>query len=404
MGSSNSVMPEKLHPYCMGIMLTNDCNLACKYCFSEAGDKEAILLSKQKIDTIISEVVRNAQVHTALSKRGLSNAGTSIDVELTISGGGKPTFYWEQFKYTVESFKEKCAKNGLKSSILLVTNGIQQDEHARFIIENCERINVSFDGTPELQNSQRPMRNGRESFRFVDRFIRNCEKYGKRILVRSTIMADCMHKIGEIVDYVFGNYSNVSVVHIEPMMPFGRAERLDHIIGENISKEFVAEYIKQSDRVTCMYPGRELFCTLFDYELKDYFCSAAVGAHPWVHPNGLLYPCKDELDAKHCIGVVENNIRFNSSFEPLSTNLDKCRKCFAFYHCAGGCPRNIPKDVYGNCATEEAKFNCSAVQWYWKHILSDASKGIAHGRFVVEEIGDFPMRNLFRCVRIIENT
>lgn len=399
----NSVKPWKLHSYCIGIMLTNNCNLACKYCFSKAGDMAETQLSKDQIDTVINETIHNAQVHKALANRGFLTVDSDIEVELTISGGGEPTFHWEVFKYTIDTFKEKCSNAGLKSSVLLVTNAIQQGERIKYIIDRCDRINVSFDGTPTFQNAQRPLRNGDKSFLLVDNFIRQCEAAGKNLLIRSTVMGDNLNRIGEIADYVFDCYSNVNVVHIEPMISLGRAEKLKHIIGNDIAHEFALEYIKQSDRVAKKYPNKELFCTLFDYELKDYFCSAAVGAHPWVHPNGMLYPCKDELEDKYCIGVIKDTgIEFNKSFEALSMTTDKCKKCFAFYHCAGGCPRCIPKDVYGNCATKEALFHCSAVQTYWKEILKDAANGISHGRFVVEKIDDFPMNHLFKCIRISE--
>ena len=148
------------------------------------------------------------------------------------------------------------------------------------LIRNCDRINVSFDGTPEIQNKNRPMKNGKDSFSSVHRFLQRCEALGKSTLVRATLMPEDLSRINEIGNFVFKTYPAVSCIQIEPMMPLGRGGALDYQLDQKELYSFADNFIHAVETFSEKYPTKKLVCTLFEYNLQDYYCSASTGAHP----------------------------------------------------------------------------------------------------------------------------
>ncbi len=360
---------ESLHSYNLGIIPTNECNLRCRYCYSETGEKPKQNLSKQQVTNYINHLIKNAVIHSKIQHE-------SVEAKLIITGGGEPTFQWELFKYIVDYFSSKCEQYNIKKKIGLVTNGIMSESHAEYIIENVEQINLSADGFAEIQNAQRPMVNGKESFELVEKFIRTCEKRGKKLLVRATVLAENFHRLTEICDFFFGKYSNVIALHFEPLFYVGRGSRL----GENHSQklmEFMRSYIEVYQYVNEKYSDKNLYNSSFDYRLKEYFCSASLGLNPWLHMDGSLLPCTDYVQEPELqiAKVTDLGITINPIFKKMIHNLKECEKCFAFYHCGGGCPHNIEKDANGNNLNAHSEAYCKMVEQYWRIAITTLGEG-----------------------------
>ena len=61
----------------------------------------------------------------------------------------------------------------------------------------------------------------------------------------------------------------------------------------------------------------------------------------------------------------------NNSFSSLAKTTSKCENCFAFYHCAGGCCRNILQDADGNMLTEYAEQFCDTTKEFWHRVFAE---------------------------------
>lgn len=360
---------ERLHPYNMGILPTNECNLRCKYCYSETGEKPKQSLSKAQIRHFIHLMVKNAVLHSKIQKK-------RIQSKLVISGGGEPTFHWENFEYIVEYFSSECSKYNIDKKIVLITNGVMSSLNADYVIKNIDQINLSVDGFPDIQNIQRPLVNGNGSFPYVDRFIRQCEKYDKELLVRATVLQENFENMSEICRYFFDSYTNITTLHFEPLFYVGRGSRL----GENHYKMlscFLDSYIRAYQYVNRQYPNKRLYNSSFAYNLQEYFCSASLGLNPWLHMDGKILPCTDHVEGEDMVvaKISEDGIDINRSFKRMIYTLDKCVECFAYYHCGGGCPHNIEKDEVGNNLNPRSEAYCDMIAEYWKKAIISIGKG-----------------------------
>lgn len=380
----------------MGVLLTNQCSLRCIYCFSEAGDKLEETLSIEQIEVLIKTMVKNAVINKKM------NLGRETISELTISGGGEPTHDWNKFTFCVEKFKELCVKNGIVPKIKVVTNGCMSDKHADYVIKNIDDINVSFDGTELIQNYQRPLSNGQGSYPIVKRFINKCGEADKKILVRATVLPDNFSKVGDIVDELFEEFENVDCVHVEPMISLGRATNISKGKANKLL-DFMFGYIDAVKRVKHKYENRQVVNSLFSYGLTEYFCSASLGTHPWVHMNGKIMPCKDYMSkSEHIVGELDQSgVKFNKEFKPLLYNMAKCKECFAYYHCGGGCSVNMPKDENGECTVGFSREMCSMIKKYWEYVLNILIEEREFGNLKMEELVDDELKNLVNIYRII---
>ena len=360
---------ESSRPYNMGILPTNECNLRCRYCYSETGERPKQNLSKSHVRIFINLLVKNAILHSKAQKR-------RVESKLVISGGGEPTFQWGLFKYIVEYFTSICNEHNISRKIVLVTNGVMSGSNTDYVIKNIDQINLSADGFPDIQNAQRPLVNGSGSFEYIDKFIHRCEESGKELLVRSTVLHDNFENMQEICKYYFNNYSNITTLHFEPLFYVGRGNRL----GDGHYKmlnQFLDSYIMAYQYVNSRHPGKHLYNSAFSYQLQEYFCSASLGLNPWLHMDGNILPCTDHVDGADMViaKVTEDGIRINRSFQRMIYNLNKCRECFAFYHCGGGCPHNIEKDPEGNNLNPKSEAYCKMVAEYWKRAIISIGQG-----------------------------
>ena len=125
--------------------------------------------AKRAIDTIVKNSVDQ--------KTGMIHVG--------YHGGGEPTVNWKVLTGSYDYAIRKCKKNNLSLHSSICTNGIISKEKALWIIKNIQDVAISMDGTPELQNKQRPMQNGKNSFEAVastiDFFNENKKVYNIRL-------------------------------------------------------------------------------------------------------------------------------------------------------------------------------------------------------------------------------
>lgn len=383
---------ETLYPYNLGIIPTNECNLRCCYCYSETGEKPRKRLTEKQVENYINLLIRNAIIHSKVKKE-------PVEAKLVITGGGEPTFQWELFQFIVEFFSSQCALHNLKKKIVLVTNGIMNAAHVEYVINNIDQINLSADGFPEIQDVQRPTVSGEGSFKYLERFIRICERNKKIISVRATVLADNFLKMTEICKFFFANYSNISTIHFEPLFYVGRGKRLDDNHYQNLM-QFLNLYIDAYCYVHKHFPGRNLYNSSFHYQLKEYFCSASIGLNPWLHMDGNILPCTDYInEPEFSIGkVTEQGISINRSNKKLIRNLNQCKQCFAFYHCGGGCPHNIEKDENGKNLSPISEAYCKMITEYWKRAI----KSVGEGKAFCDIESDMVLENdLFKAYRVI---
>ena len=357
---SKTINFNKIYPTTIGLNITNACNLRCIYCYSETSDEKKETLSDEIIDTIVSMLMKNAII------RKMASSEKKLPKTFVIlSGGGEPTYYTEKFKTLVKRIK--AIEN---SKIHLVTNGMFSAKTAKFIINNVDSINFSFDGTPFLQNKQRPTSKGNGSFDVIYKNIKLFDEQKKEYSIRTTISEENFCYIEEMSQLIFNNFKYIKSWQIESVFKSGRACNLCINQQANFSSEFdkICEYVYSN------HPQKMIFNTEFSYILKDNYCAASNGTNFWIDAYGDIVECssvekKDvfkigRIDKKEIIIQGNNHKEFTEYRERM---LKMCKDCFIFNICAGGCPEKMLRDKHGEFINQERSAKCLYMKSYWKN-------------------------------------
>ena len=90
------------------ILLSNSCNLGCKYCYAQY-EREKGFLSKDKIMKVVDFVFN------------LHKSNSNI-ISVSFLGGGEPTLNWELLTWAIEYARQRAALCGIKLRIGFPTN------------------------------------------------------------------------------------------------------------------------------------------------------------------------------------------------------------------------------------------------------------------------------------------
>lgn len=187
------------YPTRITLMPTNDCNLRCKYCYSQAGIRKKQYVewnaAKAALDYAFSNLIKanNEQI----KKRGFS---------LGFMGGGEPTLNWDVLKKSVNYIRQLGIKYNINTKSDLTTNAVLNDKQIDWICENIDFIRISFDGPKEIQNSQRPAIDG-DSFKSVYKSINKFDKKNKDYLIRCTLTEKSINRMQEIFRFFINNFN-----------------------------------------------------------------------------------------------------------------------------------------------------------------------------------------------------
>ncbi len=150
-------VPEKAFPLQRIVLnTTNQCNLACGYCYEYSDDKISKTDGKPKymsddtaqssIDLLIKESADRPSVHVTFF-------------------GGETLLNFPMLRSTVAYAREKCGEANKKVEFSLTTNGtLLTEEIVDFLAENRIGVTVSIDGDKELNDKMRVFHDGRGSY------------------------------------------------------------------------------------------------------------------------------------------------------------------------------------------------------------------------------------------------
>lgn len=193
------------------VMITDDCNLSCKGCVTNAQDGKQ---GKRAIDTnFVSRVLVE-------HGRNFIDAQTGL-LYLFFSGRGEPTLRMD----VIEEVYRKAGDIVLTENLYvgIQTNAVFNETTRRRISDISDVVWVSLDGAPKENDLIR--RFGRElrildktsgSSEYIARNIRELRDAGVDVRIRSTIHPSNVNKQKELIEYVasFG----IKIIVVEPVM------------------------------------------------------------------------------------------------------------------------------------------------------------------------------------------
>jgi uncharacterized protein len=310
------------------LLATNRCNLRCVYCYADGGagtPREVPLeLARMAIDYVHQNAVDLA--------RGR--------FELNLHGGGEPTLAWQTLVAAVAYARAKQ----LPCRVSLVSNGVWSARQRAWIVDNVDRVTVSFDGARETQDRQRPLASGRGTFGTVLESIRTLDRAEIDYGVRMTALAPWRGSLARDVGFLCRE-TGCRSIQVEPAYNQQRGQY--RAPSPDQGDDFVAGFmeafeIAEGARRRLFYSGAR------PHVLTASFCSAPYGSLI-VTPFGDLVSCYEVTDRQHPLAgtctigridesaVVLDGRRRATLLARMEDRLAGCRDCFCYRHCAGDC-------------------------------------------------------------------
>ena len=132
------------------LMVAQDCNLRCKYCFGDGG-------------TFGHRAVMSEEVGRAAVDFIIKNSGVRKHCEIDFFGG-EPLINFRTVKAVTEYVRQREQETGKIFKLTLTTNGILLDEKiSAWLNENNISLVLSLDGRKEIHDAMRPDISGRGS-------------------------------------------------------------------------------------------------------------------------------------------------------------------------------------------------------------------------------------------------
>jgi uncharacterized protein len=315
---------------------THNCNLRCIYCYASAGEYKTILplkIAKAGIDFGVNSALESGKKY----------------FHLGFHGGGEP-FYGPSKRILQESVAYSqllCRNAKLRLRIHSSTNGILTENTLAWLKDNKIHLQISLDGPEDIQNYNRPFKDGKPSFGRVMKTISYLEKHSMPYHIRATVTAKSVRRMREALTF-FLNISSNKSFHFEPLFECGRCKTTG--IHEPQPAVFVREFLLLQQKARESH--RHVTCSASDLKVRNHFCGALHG-NLCITPEGYLTSCfevnrPDDERAKYFFfGKYDPTAKLKFSFdrEKQSTlfmrhvdNIPFCQTCIAKFNCAGDCP------------------------------------------------------------------
>ena len=298
--------------------------------------------------------------------------GRTDSTHLGFHGGGEPLLEknMDLIKRTVEYFKKETRKYNLKSRISSATNGVISLKNLEWIIKNFDNLNISLDGTMDIQDAQRPKANGDSSFYSVLNTISFLENNKFNYGIRTTITKQSVSKMPEIIQFLHVISPSLKSFHLEPLAECGRCKttKLESPSPKDFIKYMLqAREISDKLEIEIYYSGSKL------EKINYSFCGAA-GRNFFVTPSGNVTTCLEvcrEEDNRAKIFLIGKYDPDKKEFifdeqkikklrKRVVQDIPHCSDCFAKYNCSGDCLAkvySIAKDLNGTNKNPRCSIN-----------------------------------------------
>lgn len=324
------VLPSaKYTPTMAVLLLTNQCQLRCRYCYASAGESSPRQLTIDTARLVIDHV------HRIALAQGKPN------FEISFHGGGEPTLAWE----VIRQASEYARQQSLPAKITLTSNGIWSKSQTEWILENIDGLTLSMDGGPEIQNRLRPFASGRGSASHVLRTVAALDRASFSYGIRMTAVAP-WSDLPESVRYLCEN-THCQVIQVEPTFNLfrgghGKASRKEILafgdafldawdVAAQAGRRFYYSGARIGVRTAtfCNAPFQALITDVEDNLVTCYEVTAP--SHP-------LYGLSTigRID-HHDRQIQVDEARRDHILGLIAARRETCRDCFCYWTCAGDC-------------------------------------------------------------------
>lgn len=341
----------------MCLLISQDCNLRCKYCFASTGDYGegrklmTFETGKKAIDFLID------------------NSGDRVNLELDFFGG-EPLMNFDVVKQIVKYARSKEKEYNKNFRFTITTNGmLLTDDKIDFINEEMSNVVLSIDGRKEVNDRLRVRVDGTGSYdKILEGYKKLVSKRGdKDYYVRGTYTKYNLDFSNDVMHLYDLGFDQVSV---EPVMA---DKEMPYAIVENDLEAIYKEYEVLADKLEKIRENGG-FCNFFHFmlDLDQGPCAikrlrgcGSGNEYVAITPDGDIYPCHQFVGIPEFImGNLEDGTFDNSIKEKFANThvyaKDDCKKCWAKFYCSGGC--NANNFLYEGDILKAHKLSCKLMQ------------------------------------------
>lgn len=371
-------------PHCnkkmLSFFLTTRCNLCCIYCYNA---KERNAITEQSVSLDIAK--------SAIDWYFANNKSRHI----RFYGPVEPSQEFEKMK-AITDYAKHHPNGGDSVTVEIQTNGVFTAEVRDWVLDNVDIMWVSFDGTKDIQNYNRPLLpkfkkifEGKTPADVLEENILwlNKNNENKKIMVgaRVTITNSNISKQKELVDYFY--YLGIRYVWTNPL--FYSVGQIPVVLDKSKMEQFNFDMDKYVDEyLPAFYYAKAKglfwgsFLTInFDGETEHHCRCCTPLAAPHITTDGYISSCDMALmgsNAHHmdCFIVAkwnEKTKQFDWDKDKIktlndrkSTLMEDCKKCPAKLHC-GGCCLGESVNEFGSLYGHN-KAKCKAIRRLYKEL------------------------------------
>jgi len=304
----------------LSVDATNMCQLNCTYCYY--GEKGCNMMNVENLEKSIINIA--------------DAIGSQLEQVNINYMGGEPLIGWNYIKILNEEVKKKLKLKNISFKWALTSNLISlNDEIKEVMIKEKAGIHCSVDGPDFIQNQNRPLKNGKESFSLMDKSIPLALEISPNDTARVTVTPMSAHHLIEITQYLIDKGFNTIGLFPAFNLEWNDADIEAWSIGLKKSFELVNSNNKKISTILKPKSAKEKFN----------FCGA--GKSLWaLDVNGGLYNCHrltnysqyKIIDAANSSVEEIRNAMIKKSLAPHSIDKpEKCNNCSAHDFCDGGC-------------------------------------------------------------------
>ena len=323
------------------VNVTNQCNLACTYCYEYGEDKIVDTTNGQQPKFMSEQTARDSVEFALRESRENKHAHITFF-------GGETLMNFPVLKSTIAYARRRAAEVGKEIDFSLTTNAtLLQPDVIEFLANERVGVTISIDGPEEMQDKFRVFNNGQGSYAMAAPKIKallqrhRTRPVGARVtLTRQTLDVRRIYQhLTEELGFWEVGFAPVTTA---PGRDYAISDGgFDHLLEQ--FRALAADYLAASlqNRHHGFSNVRETLQEIHHGHAKAYPCGAGIGLMG-VSTDGRVALCHRFAGSDdHGLGTVTDGISWEKQQAFLDThhiaNKTDCQTCWARPICAGGC-------------------------------------------------------------------
>jgi uncharacterized protein len=367
--------------------VTENCNLGCLYCFK--GEMYTKNMSLETMKKTLEWL--------------LEASGTATTVNCNFMGG-EPTMRWNQIREFVPWARRRGAARGKLVTFSMTSNlTLFTEEIREFVDRYGFGLLMSIDGCPDVQDAQRPAKNGKPMSAIVEHWAKSMLKTRPQSTARATIHPKFANRVFDSMRYFH------AIGFREVAVSLSEYDQWDEASLQALQQEIwrTVEFCHERHRASDPFE-----VTLFKYTIGKLIHPRALGrggeigiepspcgagkGYMMVDYTGDIWPCHRfdgadtaaEAGGKFRMGNIFSG-RFDHTlqkgfidFDHSKVHKDSCTRCPVNPICGGYCPAaNLsdtgsiytPHDVY--CGWSQMMY--TAAEELYRRVAADGEESLA---------------------------